>query len=157
MDVMTHAKEIADPRGMFGVRAIGRGTYSIAAPRKIGHRSYAAALNRQRQDLDVPDRDELTCLVELERRDVAGFCLNRQTDCLAAVADWRTAPTSARATPRRLTPAGGHDIPAAINSPGHRQGARSFPRAPSPGDQSAHLPAATFEPSLPDSGPVNSY
>jgi hypothetical protein len=30
--------------------------------------------------LDVPDRNGLTCPVELERRDVAGFCLNRKTD-----------------------------------------------------------------------------
>ena len=51
-----------------------------AAPSKIGHRSYAAALKGQRQDLDVPDRNELTCPVELERGDVARFCLNRQTD-----------------------------------------------------------------------------
>jgi hypothetical protein len=40
---------------------------------------------------------------------------------------------------------GGHDIPAAIYSPGHRAGARSLVRASrrSPGARSAHLPAAT--------------
>jgi hypothetical protein len=29
---------------------------------------------------DVLDRDEAACAVELERRDVAGFCLNGQSD-----------------------------------------------------------------------------
>ncbi len=44
-------------------------------------------------------------------------------------------------------PYGGHDIPAAINSPGSRQpaGARSLRRAQNPGETSAHLPAATFD------------
>jgi hypothetical protein len=42
-----------------------------------------------------------------------------------------------------LTPGGGHDIPAAINSPGYPAGARSVGSAASPGDNSAHLPAAT--------------
>jgi hypothetical protein len=43
-----------------------------------------------------------------------------------------------------LTPAGGHDIPAAICSPGHRQGHHlptGLPNEPGPG--SAHPPAAT--------------
>jgi hypothetical protein len=38
---------------------------------------------------------------------------------------------------------GGHGIPEAINSPGQPAGARSFVRTQSPGQQSAHLPAAT--------------
>src|SRR5207344_276714 len=45
-----------------------------------------------------------------------------------------------------LTPSGGgHDIPAAINSPGQPAGARSVFRDPEgrPGRDSAHLPAAT--------------
>src|SRR6266571_1229035 len=42
-----------------------------------------------------------------------------------------------------LTPSGGHDIPAAINSPGHRQGHDLSPGHNGPGGQSAHLPAAT--------------
>ena len=52
-------------------------------------------LKGQRQDLDVVDRDEAACAVELERRDVAGFCLNGQSDgpgggsCLADGANER--------------------------------------------------------------------
>src|ERR1019366_9136698 len=43
-----------------------------------------------------------------------------------------------------LTPhEGGHDIPAAINSPGQPAGARSFTRAQGPEVKSAHPPAAT--------------
>ncbi len=46
-------------------------------------------------------------------------------------------PNQAVLTP----PAGGHDIPAAINSPGLPAGALSFVRTRSPGGKSAHLPA----------------
>ena len=42
-----------------------------------------------------------------------------------------------------LTPAGGHHIPAAINSPGHRQGHGLFTGLQGTADNSAHLPAAT--------------
>jgi len=38
------------------------------------------ALEGQRQDLDVLNRDEAACAVELKCRDIAGFRLNRQPD-----------------------------------------------------------------------------
>ena len=54
---------------------------SLTMPRRgssvAGH---MPVLKGQRQNLDVLDRDEAACAVELERRDVAGLCLNRQAD-----------------------------------------------------------------------------
>src|SRR5215471_8817697 len=70
-------------------------THGFAAPRNIDYGSYAVALQGQGQGLDVLDRNEVTCPVEPERRYVAWFCLNRQTDgpgggsCLADGANQR--------------------------------------------------------------------
>jgi hypothetical protein len=83
------------PLAAYWLAATGAQSSASAAPRKVDHRSYAAALKGQCQGLDVLDRNEATCPVELERRDVAGFCLNRQTDgpgggsCLADGANQR--------------------------------------------------------------------
>jgi hypothetical protein len=37
-------------------------------------------LKGQRQDFEILDLGKAACAVELERRNVAGFCLNGQTD-----------------------------------------------------------------------------
>ena len=55
-----------------------------------------------------------------------------------------------------LTPHGGHDIPAAINSPGHRQG-HDLCTGLEAQEQSVLTLQRPFEPSLPDGGPVKSY
>ena len=50
----------------------------------------------------------------------------------------------------------GHDISAEINSPGHGRGT-IYRQAPSLGANSAHLPAATPIPSLPNRRPDTPY
>jgi hypothetical protein len=47
---------------------------------EVQSRGHMRVLKGQRQDLDVLDRDEAACAVELECRDVAGFRLNGQAN-----------------------------------------------------------------------------
>jgi hypothetical protein len=53
---------------------------SLAARRLFSHGSGTAVLEGQRQDLEILDPGKAACAVELERRGVAAFCLNRQAD-----------------------------------------------------------------------------
>ena len=54
--------------------------HSFAGQGMFSHGSGAVVLKGQRQDLEILDPGKAACAVVPERRDVAGFCLNRQAD-----------------------------------------------------------------------------
>ena len=97
---LSHAGSDGRRPSIAGVRMDGRQPRTErpsarVAQREFSHGSHMPVLKGQRQDLDVLDRGEAACAVELERRDVAGFCLNGQSDgpgggsCLADGANER--------------------------------------------------------------------
>jgi len=73
------------------------------------------------------------------RRTIASVLPSQVPDLVSSLRENHQRPNETVLTPS----ADGHDIPAAINSPGQPAGARSFSRAHGPGGKSAHLPAAT--------------